>query len=143
MKQELGFSSRAVSLASAQRVVQAAVDAANQLGAPLAIVVVDRSGQVTNGARMDGASVLAYEVAFKKSWTAAMTGAPTANVHEFVSSDAAAVLCMPHMQNFSVIAGGLPIYEENVCVGAVGVSGATAEVDLKVAEAAVAALRSE
>jgi uncharacterized protein GlcG (DUF336 family) len=44
------------------------------------------------------------------------------------------------LANFSVIAGGIPVMVDGACVGAVGVSGATAELDQKVAEAAVAAL---
>jgi uncharacterized protein GlcG (DUF336 family) len=89
---------------------------------------------------MDGASILTYEVAYKKAWTAAVTGAPTAGVHQFITSDAGSLLSMPHMDNFSVVAGGLPLRANENCVGAIGVSGATAELDLKVAEACAAAL---
>lgn len=140
MTQQIDFPSHAITLAAAQRVIDAGVKASEALGVSMSIVVVDAAGHITAVGRMDGASMLTYDVAFKKAWTSAMTGAPTAGVHQFVTSDPGATLSMPHVQHFSTVAGGLPIARQNACIGAVGVSGATAEVDLKVAEAAVAAL---
>jgi len=140
MTQQIDFPSRAVTLAAAHRVINAGIKASESLGIPMSIVVVDAAGHLTAAARMDGASMLTQEVAFKKAWTSAMTGAPTAGVHQFVTSDAGAVLSMPHVSHFSLVAGGLPIARQDRCIGAVGVSGATVELDLKVAEAAVAAL---
>jgi glc operon protein GlcG len=132
--------SKAISLQSAQAAIQAGVAAANGLGVPMSIVVVDAAGIPVAVSRMDGASVLSYEVAHRKAWTSAVAGAPTAGVHQFISSDAGSLLSMPQVPNFTVVAGGLPFREGDRCVGAVGVSGATAELDLKVAEAAAAAL---
>ncbi|MBS0398074.1 MAG: heme-binding protein [Proteobacteria bacterium] len=134
------FTTSTISLSSAQAAIDAGVSAATTLGVPMSMVIVDLAGLPKAFARMDGASILSYEVAYKKAWTAAVTGAPTAGVHQFISSDAGALISMPHVGNFSVVAGGLPLRADECCVGAVGVSGATAELDLKVAEAMVAAL---
>ncbi|GAO52934.1 heme-binding protein [Novosphingobium sp. MD-1] len=131
-----------LSLKAAQKMLAAGVSAAEQMGVPMSLVAVDRSGHVKAVAQMDGASVLPYQVAFKKAWTAAATGAPTTGVRAFIASDEGSSLSMPHLADFSVIDGGVPILVDGVCVGAVGVSGATAELDLKVAEAAIAGLQA-
>ena len=129
-----------LSLAAAQAALAAGVAAAKGMGVPMALVAVDRGGHVVASARMDGASAMTLDIAFKKAWTSAMAGAPTAYVMNFVNSDAGSAMTMPHVANFSVIAGGLPVSVDGACVGGIGVSGATAEMDLKVAEAAAAAL---
>ena len=69
-----------------------------------------------------------------------MTGAPTAGVHQFVASDAGSLISMPQIPGFTVVAGGLPLQADGSTLGAIGVSGATAELDLQVATAALAAL---
>jgi uncharacterized protein GlcG (DUF336 family) len=129
-----------ISLAAAQRVTLAGVEAASHMGVPMAVVVLDCAGQLVSAVRMDGATLLAYEVALRKAWTSAMAGAPTAGVHQFVSSDAGALLSMPHVPNFTTVGGGIPLMDQGVCIGAVGISGATVELDSKVAAAAAAAL---
>jgi uncharacterized protein GlcG (DUF336 family) len=131
---------KTISLAASQRVLSAAVESAGQVKAPLTIVVVDQSGLVVASARMDGAPVVAFEVACRKAWTSAVTRSPTDGVHQFISSDSGSLLSMPHIPNFSVIAGGVPLLSEGECIGAVGVSGATSELDLQVALAAAKAL---
>ncbi|MCX7055920.1 MAG: heme-binding protein [Proteobacteria bacterium] len=140
MAQISTFTASTITLSSAKNAIDAGLAAAQALGIPMSIVIVDPAGLPKAVARMDGASILTYEVAYKKAWTAAVTGAPTAGVHQFIASDAGALLSMPHVGNFSVVAGGLPIRTDAGCVGAIGVSGATAELDLKVAEAVAAAL---
>ncbi len=131
---------QSITLASAQHAIAAGVAAAGVIGVPVSIVVVDTNGHVVASARTDHASPLTFEVAFKKAWTSAVTRAPTAGVHQFVASDAGSLLSMPHVANFTVVGGGLPVQADGGSVGAVGVSGATVEIDTKVAEAVIAAL---
>lgn len=140
--EKIATSCPVLSLKAAQRALAAGVSAAEQMGVPMSLVAVDRAGHVKAVAQMDGASVLPYRVAFKKAWTAAVTGSATTDVRAFIASDEGSSLSMPHLADFSVIAGGLPIIVDGVCVGAIGVSGATAELDLKVAHAAVAGLQA-
>lgn len=129
----------ALRLASVQDAIKAGVEAAGGIGVPMAIVVVDRAGQLVAAARMDGATELALKVAQKKAWTAAMTGAPTASVLDFISSDKGSSISMPHVDGFSVVAGGLPIFAGEECIGAASVSGASADLDLSITQAVVAA----
>lgn len=135
-----GYSTKTITLESAQAAVAAGVAAAAGMGIPMSVVVVDAAGQPKAAARMDGASILSHEVAWRKAWTAAVTGAPTAGVHQFVASDAGSLISMPQIPGFTVVAGGLPLQADGSTLGAIGVSGATAELDLQVANAALAAL---
>ncbi len=136
----ISFSSANLSLAAAQKAIAAGVEAAAGMGIPMSLIAVDRAGQIVASARMDGASAMTSDIAFKKAWTAAMAGAPTAYVINFVTSDQGSTMSMPQVNNFTVIAGGLPVSVDGACVGGIGVSGASADIDLKVAEAALASL---
>src|SRR5436309_8996251 len=127
-------------LKAAQEALGAGAAAAQAIGVPMALVAVDRSGHVVASSRMDGASAMTLDIAFKKAWTSAMASAPTSAVMSFVTSDQGSTMSMPQLANFSVIAGGLPIMSGKLCVGGLGVSGASADLDLKVAQAAVSAL---
>jgi len=129
-----------IALRAAEQALRAGVAAAGEIGVPMSIVIVDPAGQLKTMVRMDGATILTFEIAYKKAWTSAAAGMPTASLHEFISGDAAALLSMPHVENLSAIAGGLPLRVQSHCVGGVGVSGATPDADLKVAQAVAAAI---
>ena len=131
-----------LTLEAASAALAAGVAAASGMGIPMSLIAVDRAGQIVASVRMNGASAMTLDVAFKKAWTSAMTSAPTAYVMGFVTSDQGSTISMPHLDDFSVIAGGIPVTVDGACVGGIGVSGASAELDLKVAEAAVAALQA-
>lgn len=139
---ELDFTrqSKSLRLAAVQAAITAGVEVAEKTGTPMTIVAVDRAGQLVAAARMDGATELTIKVARKKAWTSAMAGAPSGDVIHFISGDPGSSVSMPHVDGFSVVAGGLPIYAGEECVGAVGVSGATPDVDLVVAKAVLAEL---
>jgi glc operon protein GlcG len=134
------FKQESISISAAQQAIAAGITVASAMNIPMSIVIVDATGHVVALARMDHASPLSSDVAFKKAWTAAVTNAPTSGVHQFIASDAGSLLSMPHVANFTVVSGGLPIAGQGGCVGGIGVSGATAELDTKVAEAVAAAL---
>lgn len=125
---------------AALKAIATGAAAASQLSLPVAIAVVDPSGQMIASVRMSGAPELALRVATKKAWTSAQTGAPSGDVIHFIAGDPGSSISMPHVTDFCVIAGGLPINEGELKLGALGVSGGTPDLDLQVASAAVAAL---
>lgn len=139
----VSYEKPSLSLSAAHRVVDAGIAKAREVGVPAAIAVVDESGRLKAFARMDGAGLIATDVALNKAYTAAATGAPTAGVHEFISADAGALLSMPHLPHFTVVAGGVPVDVDGATAGAVGVSGGPADVDNDIAEAAVRALAEQ
>jgi uncharacterized protein GlcG (DUF336 family) len=129
-----------VSYETARRLLEAAVGTAREAGMPASIVVSDVAGEPIAIVRTDGAGLLPMKVAADKAWTAANTGAPTEQVHAFVTSDPAALACMPAVPRFSSVAGGLPITGGGRVIGAIGVSGGTSAQDAAVARAALDAL---
>jgi glc operon protein GlcG len=129
-----------VSYETARRLLEAAVGSAREAGMPAAIVVSDVAGEPIAIARTDGAGLLPLKVASDKAWTAANAGAPTEQVHAFVTSDPAALACMPAVPRFSSVAGGLPITGGGRVIGAIGVSGGASAQDVAVAQAALDAL---
>src|SRR5881275_2376484 len=112
-----------VSYETARRLLEAAVGAAREAGIPATIVVSDVAGEPIAIARTDGAGLLSMKVASDKAWTSANAGAPTEQVHSFITSDPAALVCMPTVPRFSSVAGGLPITSGGRAIGAIGVSG--------------------
>ncbi|ACM28731.1 heme-binding protein [Rhizobium rhizogenes] len=130
----------AISLETATRLVSAAIASEERQSIPMSVVVVDAAGQLVHASRMDGATLLSYEVAQRKAWTAAMTGFDTDGVRHFIESDAGSLRSMPHLPGFSVVSGGLPIIVDKRCVGAIGVSGGPAPIDLAVAKVALESL---
>jgi uncharacterized protein GlcG (DUF336 family) len=129
-----------LTLAAARRVVAAALTEGRRLGVPLAVAVVDAGDQLVAFERMDGADLVSVRLAQDKAYTALMNRMPTGDLGpmvqpgtEFYGYDSVAVGRM------IVFAGGLPLERDGVLVGAVGVSGGSAEQDGLAAKAGAAA----
>ncbi|NJP88483.1 heme-binding protein [Nonomuraea sp. FMUSA5-5] len=130
-----------VSHAAAQAVVEAAVRAAQGTPVAYAVAVVDAGGHLTAFARMDGAPVMAIQVAQDKAYTAAGFGMSTERWHEFIKDDAPLALGAPAgVERLVAFGGGVPIILDGHVVGGVGVCGGHWSDDVKIAEAGLAAL---
>ncbi|MNF17215.1 hypothetical protein D3C80_2205820 [compost metagenome] len=55
-------------------------------------------------------------------------------LRQVVFADNGAAASMPHVKHLSLITGGVPIILDGTCIGGIGVSGATSELDLRVAQ---------
>jgi uncharacterized protein GlcG (DUF336 family) len=122
--------------AGALNVLNAAIEAAANMGVPQCIAVVDEGCNLLAFVRMDGARVLSIESATRKAMTAATTGKPSADVLPEMAPKLAAATD----GRVTSLKGGLPLIVEGQVVGGVGVGSGTGDQDLVVAEAAVAAL---
>ncbi|MGR6917673.1 GlcG/HbpS family heme-binding protein [[Actinomadura] parvosata] len=130
-----------ISHAAAQAVVEAAVRAARDTPVAYAVAVVDAGGHLTAFARMDGAPVMAIQVAQDKAYTAAGFGMSTERWHEFIKDDAPLALGAPAgVERLVAFGGGVPIVVDGHVVGGVGVCGGHWSDDVKIAEAGLAAL---
>jgi glc operon protein GlcG len=125
-----------LTLEDANRAIAAAKIEAAKNQWPVAIAVVDDSGFLLHLERLDGASVATPEVATLKARTAAVSRAPTKTTEDMVK-DRPAILSLPGRVP---VQGGLPIFHQGECVGAIGVSGAKSHQDEQVAQAGVAAI---
>jgi len=103
---------------------------AESRGRALAMVVVDPGGNVVASQRMDGAQLVAMELATDKAYTAVACGEPTelwAECTQPGNSDWG--LALSAGGRFIVFAGGLPLKVNGVVVGALGISGGPSEID--------------
>lgn len=123
----------------AMAMLEAGVAAAEALGQPQCIVIVDASGQLISELRMTSAKFLSRKSAKAKALTAASIGAPSDNIPEAVrpaigAATDGAVTGLP---------GGLPIIIDGVLLGGIGVGSGTGRQDIEVAQAALAAIGAD
>ena len=123
-------------LSEALGYIDRGIEKAMELHLNVALVVVDEFGQLVQLDRMDGASLMAPDIAQAKAVTAVNFKRPTAAISQMPDG---VVGTIDDVVNFKVVAlaGGVPIFDGGELRGAIGVSGATAEQDEEVANFAV------
>jgi len=122
----------------ALKVLQAAIDKAAEMNIPQCIAVVDDGGNLLAFVRMDGAKLLSIDSCVRKAITAVSYGQPTGGVN----SDVEMKLAHATSGKLVNLKGGVPIVQDGVVVGGIGVGSGTGEQDLEVAEAGAGALGS-
>lgn len=114
-----------------------AIEKAEELNISINVSVVDNKGIEMAFIRMNDSFIHSINIAKDKAYTSASFGFPTEQWTSIFKS-------MPHLeQGFSnrdrliPFGGGLPIFENGVKVGAIGVSGGTEEEDIICAQYAI------
>jgi uncharacterized protein GlcG (DUF336 family) len=136
-------------LADARAIIDAAFDfAAAQALLPLAVAVLDGGAVTVAALRQDGASVMRTEIAHAKAWGALAMGLPSRAIAERLREHPGFVNALATISHgrFAPVPGGVLILDENdEAIGAVGISGDTADQDEACALAAITAagLRSD
>lgn len=107
-------------------------------GIPVVITVVDKSAEVVMTYRMEDALLVSTDMAYKKAYTSVAMKMPSKDL---------APLTQPGQWLFNLetmtdnkvvsLAGGVPIYNGDSIIGAIGISGGSAEQDQRIAEAAL------
>lgn len=96
-------------------------------------------------ARMDGVKLSSIAVAMTKATSAALRRSPSGPSPN--TSEPSAILTLGLSLatdgKLTGIRGGLPLFVEGQCVGAIGVSGGTEDEDVQVAQAGVEALAGQ
>lgn len=131
-------------LESAQRLLAAVQDAAEP-SLHLSAVVVDLAGVEVASARMDGAAWFTLGIARSKARTAAAFGRTSAELDGLREAHPDVWRLAGDQLPFetTTLPGGILVSQGGAVVGAIGVSGAAPDVDVQVAEQAVAALVDE
>ena len=130
-------------LTVANTIVAAALKRARELNtAPLAVAVLDETGQLKAYQREDQTSLLRTDIAVGKAWGALGLGRSSRVLGKVVEERPAFI------QALSVMAGGrlVPVpggvlirAEDNAIIGAVGISGDTSDIDETCAVAGIEA----
>lgn len=118
-----------VTLDDARQLVESAIAAGAERGfAPLAVAVVDLTGEVVALHRSDGARPLTARVAVSKARSALVALMPSGQLDQLPDAITAA-LRVTYGGDFVARAGGVPIVRGGVVQGAVGASGAASDED--------------
>jgi uncharacterized protein GlcG (DUF336 family) len=127
-----------ISYELAQKMVNASVAKARELGVTENIAVLDDGGNLKAFSRMDGAPILSIEMAQNKAYTA-LFGVSTQDFFNFIQGDPSLLAGIPTLPRVAAWGGGFPIKVNGEVVGAIGLSGApTLQNDVDCARAALA-----
>ena len=125
--------------AAVEKAIAAGEREAERNGWKVTIAITDTSGPMMVK-RCNGAFPASYDIAVEKAKTAVQFQKKTGDLEKAVNvadgSSRTALLSAP----FVLMRGGVPIFMNNICIGAVGVSGVAPDQDEQVANAAVDAL---
>ena len=127
-----------ISYELAQRMVNAALAKAEELGVIENVAILDDGGNLKAFGRMDGTPIPTIEIAQNKAYTA-LFGVSTQDFFNFIQGDPSLLAGIPTLARVTAWGGGFPIKVNGEVVGAIGVSGApTVQNDVDCARAALA-----
>src|SRR4030081_3308268 len=130
-----------ITLADAKRMIAAAEKAAEEMGQPMNIAVVDQGGNLIAHVRMDKAWIGSIDISMKKAWTARAFDIETkALAEQSQSGDQFFGIHVSNDGRVMIFAGGVPLKQGGQVVGGIGVSGGMGKQDQAVAEAGGGAL---
>ena len=119
---------KALDLETAKKLISAVEERAKEQGKHAVIAVCNAEGNPIAVHVMDGAFLVSYEVAVKKAYTTVAVKMSTMEL---------SALCQPGgtfyglqaLDKVITFGGGIPLYQDGVIVGGLGVSGGTGEED--------------
>lgn len=131
----------AISLSAALRVLDAVLAEAAALDIPCCVAITDPSGEPVVTARMDHAPRLSAQIALNKAWTvSSFRGMPTHQWWPAIAEEPALVHGITQTPRLTIFGGGVGLLVDDALVGAIGVSGGSADEDRSLAEVGVEAL---
>jgi uncharacterized protein GlcG (DUF336 family) len=127
-----------MSLESLKKMAEYAEEKANEIHVPVVFSAVDAGGNLILLHRMEDALLASIKISWDKAYTACTLKAPTCALAELTAPGGA----LYGLQNLCdgrivVFGGGYPIMKDGKVIGAIGVSGGTAEEDMAVATYAI------
>ena len=136
------FEESVIGLDEALKAMQAMLEQAmKEPERPIAIAIVDANGKLVQYARMDRCRALPQQIAFKKAYTAAVMRSDTAALAERFQSMGRNISDFGD-PNMLALQGGVLVLRpgDEACLGAVGVSGLSAQEDEDLARLGVHAM---
>lgn len=115
---------------------------ANEIGVPMVFSVVDEGGNLVYFQRMPGSLLISIKVSQDKAYTAVSLKCPTAALAD-VTKPGDSLWSLHNSGDGRIVCfgGGYPIEVDGKVIGAIGVSGGTAEEDMSVATYALEKMR--
>ncbi|HUN69542.1 MAG TPA: heme-binding protein [Burkholderiales bacterium] len=129
-----------INIEQARKVIAGATAEARKINVPMAIAVVDTAGILVALEKMDNTQLASVNVAIDKAVSATTYRRPT-KVFQDILAGGGAGLRVLHLRGANAVEGGLPIVVDGKIIGAVGLSGGSAEQDGACAKAGADALK--
>jgi glc operon protein GlcG len=129
---------KTLTLAAAKKAMAAAEQTAMQNNWTVVIAIVDDGGHLVQLSRIDNTQYGSIDVAIRKAQTAAAFKRPTKVFEDAIAGGRTAIL---GLGSALPLEGGVPITVNGTVVGAIGVSGVTAQQDGVVAKAGADAVQ--
>lgn len=121
----------AMTLSDTHKIMLACKAEAEKNNWKVSIAIVDEGGYLLQFERMDGAPLPSADISIGKARTAAMAKVATRLLEDTVK-ERPAMLSFPGRVP---VQGGIPLFHDNECIGAIGVSGVKSPEDEQIAVA--------
>lgn len=133
-KHECKCKKHKMSLALAKSLIEKVEQKATEIGLAAVIAVSDQAGRITAVHCMDGAFIASYDIAVNKTFTSAGLKMSTAELAK-LAQPGQPLYGIQHTNEGKIVifGGGEPLEVEGKIIGALGVSGGTAEQDTMLA----------
>ncbi len=122
-----------ITLSEAETVLAAAKAEARRMGVGISATVVDARGDFVAAFRMDGVGWFTADVCRGKAFASANFGVPTTDLMELAGNPVFQSLVQMQGGRMVLGKGAVPIKKGDQVIGAIGVSGATAQEDEDIA----------
>ena len=127
-----------------RKIMDAAIEKAESYGIAVTVAIVDAGGHLLMLERMEGGRFHTVHSSTTKAVCAASNRRPTttkgAQAQSLDTLHALGLALAAGPQNWTAMEGGFPIFFDNECVGAIGVSGGDWEQDETIASVSLAAI---
>ena len=141
ISEKLSSTENNLSLEKARKIIRAGEKKAKEMNLSAVFAVVNSEGNLIIEERMDNAILVSVEVAYKKAYTAAALKLNTQDLTTLVQPGAM-FYGLQSDPKYIVFGGGMLLKVDGKIVGAVGVSGGSAQEDVEIAKACVKAFET-
>ena len=121
----------------AYQMVGSAIQLAEEKSLQVCAVVCDPRGHIVAMARTDNVMAPAIQYSIDKAWTAANFAISTQGLYERVSVKPPVAMGFSNRDRVLFFPGGLPIFEDDLCIGGLGISGAKDQDDIDIGKATI------
>ena len=129
-----------IDLETAEKMIEAAKEEAEKIEVPMVISVVDNAGKLIALERMDNALQVSIGLSQQKAYTSVVMRNTTEEVGKLAQPGNELYGIEVSVDDLVTFGGGIPVFDGDEVIGAVGVSGGAVEEDMQVAQAGVEAL---